>query len=115
MYETYLIEKMDKETPPGSGWSFFTDVTNASISNVDIDFIAHMLKIIISYYPRGTKSIYIYNLPKQLEEAVPLVFDAMKELRSTAKFLNATNLRDALDESNYPDYFKALTAPAINA
>ena len=107
-YITYLMEKQDKITSH-EGWVSVTDMSNATMVNIDIDFIYYFIKILETYYPRGPKRDIILELPKTsiINEAAQLVLSYMgKEMKEKTLFITTEELNKYFDDQNIPAYVK---------
>lgn len=98
------INKIDLQTN-GSGWVLIVDVTDACLSNCDLDLLFFLITTLKNYFPAGLRYILAHQLPWVLQGVWKLAKKWVpEERRNLIKFTSSADIVDYIDLESLPDF-----------
>ena len=89
------------------GWAIVYDVTDATLANVDLDFLFFNVEVLQSYYPRGYKHVFVVNLPIILDATIRVIISiSNEEMKRHYKIIGGTEMIEYLKPEHVPDQLR---------
>ncbi|KAI1299355.1 Motile sperm domain-containing protein 2 [Halotydeus destructor] len=102
----HLLDKVDNRVQRPKSWSLIFDCSNASLDNLNFDFMTFALEVVGKHFPLQPKYVLVYGLPWLLKPFVNIGTAMLPEqARDLLTFVDTQDqLFEIVAEANVPDF-----------
>lgn len=101
---TYLVFQLD-DCKDGTTYAVIMDLTNATLSNYDIDLLMHIIQLLKDYFPVNLDYFLAVNFPWILSAVWSLIKRLIPtEKRDAVQFISSSKIFDFVDKEKCPDF-----------